>query len=58
MIRALLLFLFLASPGASETARILSGEHGDFTRLVIELPEATEWTVGRTTAWLRLRRKG
>jgi len=48
MIRALLVFLFLAAPGKAETARILSGEHGDFTRLVIELPEPSEWIVGRT----------
>jgi hypothetical protein len=48
MIRALLLFLALAQAAAAETARILSGEHASFTRLVIELPAAADWTVGRT----------
>jgi hypothetical protein len=48
MIRVFLLSLALASPAAAETARVLSGEHGDFTRLVIELPSAGDWTVGRT----------
>jgi hypothetical protein len=50
MIRLLLLvFLALASPLRAETARVYSGEHGGFTRLVIELPSASDWTVGRTT---------
>lgn len=48
MIRALILTLVLASAAQAETARILSGEHGDFTRLVIELPGGTDWTMGRT----------
>lgn len=50
MIRAVLLLLSLALPAAADTARVLSGEHGDFTRLVIELPEAGGWTLGRTAA--------
>ena len=48
MIRALMLLLFLAPPAAADIARVLSGEHGDFTRLVIELPDAEGWTLGRT----------
>ncbi|WP_333816082.1 hypothetical protein [Tabrizicola sp.] len=48
MIRALLLVLALAAPVTAETARVRSGEHGDFTRLVIELPTAEAWTLGRT----------
>ena len=48
MIRLLLVFLALASPLKAETARVYSGEHGSFTRLVIELPSAAAWTVGRT----------
>lgn len=48
MIRLLWLFLFLAAPLQAETARVLSGEHADFTRLVIELPKAERWTLGRT----------
>ena len=45
MIRALLLLLALAAPAAAQTARVVSGEHGDFTRLVIELPSPEGWTL-------------
>jgi hypothetical protein len=48
MIRLLLALWLLAAPVAAETARVLSGEHADFTRLVIELPNAAGWAVGRT----------
>ncbi len=50
MIRLLLLALSLAlaHPATAEMARVASGEHADYTRLVIELPAATDWTVGRT----------
>lgn len=48
MIRVLLLLLALASPARAEEARVMSGEHADFTRLVIELPEPGDWRVGRT----------
>lgn len=50
MIRVLLLALAvgIAQPAAAEVARVASGEHANFTRLVIELPAATDWTVGRT----------
>jgi len=49
MIRRMLLVLAAFSGTASaETARVISGEHADFTRLVVELPEAADWTVGRS----------
>jgi tetratricopeptide (TPR) repeat protein len=48
MIRALAILLAVATPLAAEPARVLTGEHGDFTRLVIELPDEEGWTVGRT----------
>jgi tetratricopeptide (TPR) repeat protein len=48
MIRLLSLLLLLALPATAETARVFSGEHEDFTRLVIDLPQAGDWTVGRT----------
>jgi hypothetical protein len=49
MIRSLLAWLaVLAAPAMAETARVLSGEHADFTRLVVELPAAADWRVGRT----------
>lgn len=49
MIRVLLLLLLaLAHPALGQTARVISGEHDGFTRLVVELPGATPWTLGRT----------
>lgn len=48
MIRAVVLLLALAGPAWSQSARVLSGEHADFTRLVVELPPGLDWTVGRT----------
>ncbi len=48
MIRALFLLLASASPALAETARVLSGEHDTFTRLVIELPAPEAWTLGRS----------
>ncbi|AZL59448.1 hypothetical protein EI545_11705 [Tabrizicola piscis] len=47
MIRIVALLLALASPSLGETARVISGEHADFTRLVVELPQESDWTVGR-----------
>ena len=48
MIRVLIPLLVLAAPALAETAIVRSGEHGDFTRVVIQLPEGGEWTLGRT----------
>ncbi len=48
MIRLLALLVAMALPAAAETARVFSGEHEGFTRLVIELPQAGDWAVGRT----------
>lgn len=48
MIRFLALLLLICGPASAETARVISGEHADFTRLVVELPQATDWTLGRT----------
>lgn len=48
MIRLLLLLSLLAPAAYAETARVYSGDHPDFTRLVIELPAGVDWTVGRT----------
>lgn len=48
MIRLVLFLLALTSPLMAEPARIYSGEHGTFTRLVVELPAAADWAVGRT----------
>lgn len=48
MTRLAALLLLLASPAVAESARVISGEHADFTRLVVELPQTADWTVGRT----------
>jgi hypothetical protein len=48
MIRAFSILLVFSAPVGAETARVYSGEHNDFTRIVVELPSASEWTVGRT----------
>ena len=54
MIRlALLLLLALALPALAQTslaqtASLRSGEHDGFTRLVVEFPSASGWTLGRT----------
>jgi hypothetical protein len=48
MIRAVCVILILPSALCAETARIISGEHDDFTRLVVELPIAEDWRLGRT----------
>lgn len=48
MIRVLAVLLLLAGSAMAETARVISGEHADFTRLVVELPDRADWTVGRT----------
>lgn len=47
ILRALALLLALSEPTGAETARIASGEHADFTRLVVQLPAEAGWTVGR-----------
>lgn len=49
MIRLALLFLLtLSLPALAQTASIRSGEHEGFTRLVVEFPSASGWTLGRT----------
>ncbi len=58
MIRALLFLLALCLPAQAQSARVLSGEHGDFTRLVIELPDGAEWSVGRSEAGYVFSAKG
>jgi hypothetical protein len=43
-----LVWLGLSGSAQADTAKVMSGEHGDFTRLVIDLPGMSSWTVGRT----------
>lgn len=46
-----------ALPATAQAVRVRSGEHGDFTRLVLEYPGAVDWRVGRTADGYRLRLK-
>ncbi len=50
--------LLATTPMAAAPARVTSGEHEGFTRLVIELDEAADWTVGRTDDGYELRIDG
>lgn len=52
---ALLLALF-AAPATAETFRLRSGEHADFSRLVLDdFPAGASWTLGRSGAEYELR---
>lgn len=42
------LILLLAGPAEAEAVRVASGEHGDFTRLVVSGPGMAGWRLGRT----------
>ena len=48
MKRHAFLLLWLAASVQAEPARLMSGEHADFTRLVVELPAPSRWVLGRT----------
>lgn len=52
---ALTLLLAGALPLSAQAVRVRSGEHGDFTRIVLEFPGAADWRVGRTADGYRLR---
>lgn len=58
MILRLIVALWLSlsvTPAQAEAVRVSGGEHGDFTRLVIEYPGPVEWKVGRTADGYALR---
>lgn len=46
----LVLFFLAGSPAFSQVIAVTSGEHGAFTRLVLQFPQVTEWRFGRTEA--------
>jgi hypothetical protein len=59
--RALLLVLvMLAGAARAETVTVTSGEHDGFSRVVVDLAEATPWQMGRTSDGyvLRFAREG
>ncbi len=50
MMRAFIVALALvAAPAIAQTARVTSGDHDGFSRLVVELPTASDWQLGRTS---------
>lgn len=48
----------LAAPAAAQTVNVSTGEHSDFTRVVLEFPEPSDWTMGRTADGYELRLPG
>ncbi len=54
----LLIWLAMAQTAFAQTVAVKSGDHPGFTRLVLELPQPTEWHVGRTAEGYELRITG
>jgi hypothetical protein len=48
MLRILTVYLALLAPAQAQIVKVTSGEHTNFTRLVLALPDPTEWRLGRT----------
>ena len=57
MIRWLLLLLWLLAPMEAwgQAAQVTSGDHPDFTRIVVQYPAAEDWKIGRTADGYELR---
>jgi hypothetical protein len=55
--KALSLLIWLVSSGLAmaQTVSVKSGDHPGFTRLVLELPKAADWQMGRTVEGYELR---
>ena len=52
-----LIFTLLAQAAIAQTVVVKSGDHPGFTRLVLELPQAADWQLGRTDEGYALRLK-
>lgn len=52
---AALLSLILALPATAATLKVQSGEHADFTRIVVLYREVPDWTFGRVSGGFELR---
>lgn len=50
-----LLFVLMAQAAFGQTVVVKSGDHTGFTRLVMELPQVTDWAMGRTGEGYELR---
>lgn len=53
-----LLWLCLATVGHAEPVVVRSGQHPDYTRIVMAVSDATKWKLGRTPNGYRLRLEG
>ena len=60
IMRLLVLITVMLAPASAvaEAVKVTSGDHPDFTRIVIEYPETVAWTVGRTADGYELRLPG
>ncbi len=45
----LAILVFVAGPVAAQSAKVISGDHDGFSRLVVELPGPSDWQLGRTS---------
>jgi hypothetical protein len=52
---ALIVLLLFPLQAWGQAARITSGDHSDFTRIVVEYPGAVDWKMGRTADGYELR---
>lgn len=51
----LIIGLLVATPSMAQTARVSSGDHADFTRIVVEYGAEVNWTMGRTADGYEIR---
>jgi hypothetical protein len=51
---AAIMLVWLATAAGAETIRVSSGEHADFSRLVLAVPTDSDWRFGRTQAGYEL----
>ncbi|MFN4153945.1 MAG: hypothetical protein ACK4HF_04785 [Paracoccaceae bacterium] len=54
----LILLMLFATPALAQTVTVKSGEHGDFTRLVLTFRNPVDWVLGRTDSGYALRIEG
>lgn len=54
----LLFLLLVGSPVFSQVIFVKSGEHGSFTRLVLQFPQSPDWRFGRTVSGYELEISG
>jgi hypothetical protein len=45
---AFVLLALMGAPVSAQTAKVISGDHDGFSRLVVELPGPSDWQMGRT----------